>query len=191
MTARRPRPGATATAAWPAVGDRCPSALDPTPAPRVHVPLFRPLEANPEIGTPTPPDQYAPSGNFSKKSFPENYPPRDGTRAQKFQTIFDRGITQWTGSQIPLKKAFTRFCGGSSFDQGVSPGSRGVIAGGNFGKGCRLADERGQSNPWRSQSSSSVVWARRASSARHGCPPGDRKYVSVWVEQLMHECATR
>ena len=88
VTARRPRPGATATAAWPAVGDRCPSALDPTPAPRVHVPLFRPLEANPETGLLPPRYQYAPSGNFFKKSFPGKYPPGDGTRAQKFQTDF-------------------------------------------------------------------------------------------------------
>jgi hypothetical protein len=39
------------------------SALHPTPAPRVHVPLFRPLEWNPEMGPISPPTEYACSGH--------------------------------------------------------------------------------------------------------------------------------
>ena len=79
-----PHPGATATAAWPAVGDRCPSALDPTPAPRVHVPLFRPLEWNPEMGPISPPTEYACSGHdlifFVDTGFAHRmWEPRPGT----------------------------------------------------------------------------------------------------------------
>ncbi len=98
VTARRPRPGATAVAAWPAVGNRCPSALDPTPAPRVDVPLFRPLEANPGMGLLPPRYQYAPSGNFFKKSLPINpekflHPLGDRTRRRKnLKRVFGRGI---------------------------------------------------------------------------------------------------
>jgi hypothetical protein len=48
---RRPRPGAKDTAAWPAAGDRCPPRSSVRRwRPRVHVPLFRPLEGNPETG---------------------------------------------------------------------------------------------------------------------------------------------
>ena len=65
----------------------------PTPAPYTHVPLFRPQEANPETGTPTPRYQYAPSGNFFKKSFPINsgifLPPRVmGPRAARISNGF-------------------------------------------------------------------------------------------------------
>jgi len=47
------------------VGNCCPSALDPTPAPRVHVPLFRPLEANPGMGLLPPPVLYACPGPYA------------------------------------------------------------------------------------------------------------------------------
>jgi hypothetical protein len=86
-----PRPGATATAAWPAVGDRCPSALDPTPALQVHVPLFLPLEANAEMGLRYPPGQDVPSGNFFQKIIPGKILSLDGTRAQNFSIRFSAG----------------------------------------------------------------------------------------------------
>ena len=71
--------------------------LGATAAPRPstrHVPLFRPLEANPETGLLPPRYQYALSGNFFKKSFPGKYPPGDGTRPQKLSNQFELGITQ-------------------------------------------------------------------------------------------------
>jgi len=61
VTARRPRPGATATAAWPAVGNRCPSALDPTPG--YTSPSSGPRGETRRLGLP-PPSQYDLPGNF-------------------------------------------------------------------------------------------------------------------------------
>jgi hypothetical protein len=83
-----------------------------------------------------PPGQYALSGNFFKKSFPGEYPPRMGPSAKKFKPIFDRGITP--ESQIPLRKACTRFYGAIRFDQGVAQ-VRGslwleVLSAGEFGQ---------------------------------------------------------
>ena len=48
------------------------------------VPLFRPLEAKSGMGLLPPRYQYAPSGNFFKKSFPGKYPPGDGTQGENF-----------------------------------------------------------------------------------------------------------
>ena len=90
-----------------------PLALGPTPAPRAHVPLFRPLEANPEMGLRYPPGQDAPSGNFFKKSFSGIMtPPGDGTRAPKISNRFLAGGEDGEGSPtVAPKKACTRFYG--------------------------------------------------------------------------------
>jgi len=57
-------PGATAAATWPAIWERCPSALGPTPALLgTRTPLPAPGEESGD-GTPVPPGQHAPSGKF-------------------------------------------------------------------------------------------------------------------------------
>ena len=83
------------------------------------MPLFRPLKANPRIGTPTPPGQDALSGNFFKKSFPKITPP-DGTQGKKFQTDLSGGNPEEQARRIPLKKRLHASVECSGFDQGVS-----------------------------------------------------------------------
>jgi hypothetical protein len=59
-----------------------PLGLDPTPAPRVHVPLFRPLEANPGKGLLPPRYQYASSvihWNLCYHAFHETIWPQERT----------------------------------------------------------------------------------------------------------------
>jgi hypothetical protein len=51
----------------------------PTPAPRVPVPLFRPLEANPETGLLSPPIVYGRHGNFFKILFQRLWDPCKGS----------------------------------------------------------------------------------------------------------------
>jgi hypothetical protein len=100
-----------------------PLGLDPTPAPRVHVPLFPAPGANPETGLLPPRYQYGPSGNFFKKSFPGKYPPRMGPRAKNFNQFWPGNKPETAGSQIPLKKACTRFCGVSTLRlRALAPG---------------------------------------------------------------------
>ena len=70
---------------------------DAAPAP-VPVPLFRPLEANPGMGLLPPRYQYAPSGNFFKKSFPGNYPP-DRTQGENLSREKSDRVTRPSGGE--------------------------------------------------------------------------------------------
>ena len=115
-TSRRLRPKDTATAAWPAIGDRCPLALDPTPAPLgTRPPLSGPWRQTRGWDS-YPPCQYAPCG-FFQKFIPDkfgNIPTTSrviGPGPKIFKLISGRGEGGGAGSRIPLKKACTRFCG--------------------------------------------------------------------------------
>jgi hypothetical protein len=137
VTARCPRPGRRHHLGLAATGDRCSSARDPTPAPRVHVPLFRPLEANPETGLLPPRYQYARSENFFKKSFPGNYPPGDGTRHQHFiygrlAGPYCRRFKHFTAPWVfPMDAPFCGpwwGCGGPQRRRFIFPGGEGLGA---------------------------------------------------------------
>ena len=84
---RPPRPGATATAAWPAAGDRCPSALDPTPAfPGTRPPLPDPREQSGDWDS-YPPWSRCPVRKFFSKFLPrKSRPPRHRPAPKNFIT---------------------------------------------------------------------------------------------------------
>jgi hypothetical protein len=112
-----PSPWRHRRAAWPAVGDRCPLALDADAgAPGTRPPLPAP-GGKVGDGTPVPPGQDALSGNFFKKSFPGNSP-RMGPAPKNFKTIFDGGIT-WRRQayRYPLEKRVQASVACWRFDQ--------------------------------------------------------------------------
>jgi hypothetical protein len=140
-TSRRP-PGAKATAAWSAYGTAAPRPSTRRRRPGYTSPSSGPWRQSRGWDSGTPLVKMPGPEIFLKKSFPGNYP-LDGTQGKKFKPVFDRGTTQMDRPhRYPLKKRLHASVVSSRFDQGVNPGSRGVIAGGAFGGQGQIGERR-------------------------------------------------
>jgi hypothetical protein len=90
---RRPRPGATAAAAWPAVGDRCPRPSARRRGPGYTSPSSGPRRQMRGWDSGTPLVKMSGPEIFSKNHSRKNTPRVMGPEPKNFKPIFDRGIT--------------------------------------------------------------------------------------------------